>query len=153
MELYLILKKKVIDHKIVLHNICIQWLDAFYSFMLARLDCHEFVSIERPFFTRKNKKTTIYIGVDFFLLLLLVYNTVLPWFSGLGEQTVRRYCDRNWLWGLYHPLHLAHKSDAVMEWTAIETNFGALPGIEPGTLLPRVKDLNHWAKLLVNCLN
>ena len=60
----------------------------------------------------------------------------------------RRYPDRNWLRGLCYPLHLAHKSDA-MEQAAVETNFGARPGIEPGTLRTRVKDLNHCATLLL----
>ena len=70
------------------------------------------------------------------------YNTVLPWFPVWNVQTVTRYPDRNWLPGLCHPLHLPHKSDAVMEQATMETTFGALPGIEPGTLHTRVKDLN-----------
>ncbi len=79
-----------------------------------------------------------------------VYNTVLLWFPGglWDVQTVMHYPDRNWLRGLCHPLHLPHKSDAVMERAAMETNFWALLEIE--TLRTRVKDLNHCVTLLLS---
>ncbi len=38
----------------------------------------------------------------------------------------------------------------IMEQAAMETIFWALPGIEPGTLCTRVKDLNDCATLLLN---
>ncbi len=70
-----------------------------------------------------------------------VYNTVFPWFPGWAVRTVRRYPDRNWLRGLWHPLHLPHESVAVMERAVMETNIWALPGFEPETLRTRVKTL------------
>ena len=72
--------------------------------------------------------------------------------SPMIPRMLRHYLDRNWLQGLCHPLHLPHKSDAVMERAAMETNFWALLGIEPGTLRTRVKDLNHCATLLLYLL-
>ena len=84
-----------------------------------------------------------------------VFNIVLPWcpvWGVLGVQTlctVWCYPDHNWLQGLCHPLYLPHMSDKVMEQAAMETNFGSLPGIEPGTLRTRVQDLPLWHTALL----
>ena len=54
--------------------------------------------------------------------------------------------------GLNHPLRLNNESDAVMEQGAMETNFGTLSGIETGTLCTRVKVLNYFATLHMQCI-
>ncbi len=40
-----------------------------------------------------------------------VFNTVLPWCPGLSVQTVGHYSNQNWLWGLWHSLHLPQWSE------------------------------------------
>ena len=46
------------------------------------------------------------------ILFFSASSTVFPWCPGRGIETVRRYPDRNWLWGLCHPLHLPRRSNA-----------------------------------------
>ncbi len=64
--------------------------------------------------TRGSRTTLFYLFnllVNFSFILcrsFSVHYTVLPWYSGWGVQTVRRYPDWNWLWGLCHSLHLPH---------------------------------------------
>ncbi len=81
-----------------------------------------------------------------------VFDTVhtdLSWCPWWGVQTVRCYPDRNWLWGLCHPLHLPQQVWYSNGVNSKGNNFWTLQGIEPGTLCTRVKDLNHCAMLLL----
>ena len=59
---------------------------------------------------------------------------------GWGVQAVRCYPDRNWFWGLCHPLYLPHKSDAVREqrWKLI---LGFHRELNQGPFAPESKTL------------
>ncbi len=65
-----------------------------------------------------------YIFPLFIFLLFSIQHCSLSRWPGWEVQTVRDYPDRNWLWGLCHPLQMPHESDAVMEWAAMQTNLG-----------------------------
>ncbi len=69
---------------------------------------------------------------------------------------------QNWLQGLCHSLHLAHKPDVMKERTEMYTKSGALPVIEPGLtnephcsqnyLLPMHTSCKHKIRIHKDCL-